>query len=236
MTVSLFLVGQEPIIQPNLIQSSQANGQIIGFFFYTQLLLSWKWIRIYSRIIIFFKCIFSHQDKVIYALCCVFLLRGCSLSEVDGVLSERETLSSEITQLVEEERKLDELIQSCTHEVKRMTESSHNQKYPYSAQKQRPVSLSVFVAVVCCDECEFMFLYSSLTTLTFAYVTYQDLRRDRKLRDQTVIVVKAPSETKLEVPDPQEVRCWLCLLLMVKQNVVKHSTVLRGHAIMFRIH
>nr|XP_055066755.1 transcription factor E2F3-like [Misgurnus anguillicaudatus] len=91
---------------------------------------------------------------------------GCSLSEVGGVLSERETLSSEITQLVEEERRLDELIQSCTQEVKRMTESSHSQK--------------------------------------FAYVTYQDLRQDRGLRDQTVIVVKAPSETKLEVPDPQE--------------------------------
>lgn len=78
---------------------------------------------------------------------CFFLCRGCSLSEVGGVLCERQTLSSEITQLVEEERKLDELIQSCTQEVKRMTESSHNQKYPYSVQKQRPVSLSV-VAVV----------------------------------------------------------------------------------------
>ncbi|XP_052003301.1 transcription factor E2F3-like [Xyrauchen texanus] len=91
---------------------------------------------------------------------------GCSLSEVGGVLSERQTLSSELTQLVQEEHRLDELIQSCTQEVKRMTESSHNQK--------------------------------------FAYVTYQDLRQDRGLRDQTVIVVKAPSETKLEVPDPQE--------------------------------
>ncbi|KAA0702927.1 Transcription factor E2F3 [Triplophysa tibetana] len=105
---------------------------------------------------------------------------GCSLTEVGGVLCERQTLSSEITQLVEEERKLDELIQSCTQEVKRMTESSHNQKYPYSVQKQRPLSLSV-VAVV-----------------------YSFLLWDRKLRDQTVIVVKAPSETKLEVPDPQE--------------------------------
>ncbi|XP_052002454.1 transcription factor E2F3-like [Xyrauchen texanus] len=98
----------------------------------------------------------------------IFLLSltGCSLSEVGGVLSERQTLSSELTQLVQEEHRLDELIQSCTQEVKRMTESSHNQK--------------------------------------FAYVTYQDLRQDRGLRDQTVIVVKAPSETKLEVPDPQE--------------------------------
>ncbi|KAB5586720.1 hypothetical protein PHYPO_G00004830 [Pangasianodon hypophthalmus] len=91
---------------------------------------------------------------------------GCNLSEVGGVLTHKQTLSSEVAQLVQEERRLDELIQRCTQEVKQMTESSHSQK--------------------------------------FAYVTYQDLRRDHSLKDQTVIVVRAPSETKLEVPDPQE--------------------------------
>jgi len=40
---------------------------------------------------------------------------------------------------------------------------------------------------------------------THAYVTYQDIRELGNLRDQTVIVVKAPSDTKLEVPDPEEV-------------------------------
>lgn len=38
----------------------------------------------------------------------------------------------------------------------------------------------------------------------FAYVTYQDIRQMDNLDDQTVIVVKAPSDTKLEVPDPNE--------------------------------
>lgn len=38
----------------------------------------------------------------------------------------------------------------------------------------------------------------------FAYVTYQDIRQMDDLDDQTVIVVKAPSDTKLEVPDPNE--------------------------------
>ncbi|XP_017273847.1 transcription factor E2F2 [Kryptolebias marmoratus] len=33
------------------------------------------------------------------------------------------------------------------------------------------------------------------------YVTYQDIRSINSLRDQTVIAVKAPAETKLEVPD-----------------------------------
>ncbi|XP_053502717.1 transcription factor E2F3-like [Ictalurus furcatus] len=91
---------------------------------------------------------------------------GCNLSEVGGVLTHKQTLSSEVAQLVQEERRLDEMIQRCTQEVKQMTESSHSQK--------------------------------------FAYVTYQDLRRDHSLKDQTVIAVRAPPETKLEVPDPQE--------------------------------
>ncbi|KAJ8288516.1 hypothetical protein COCON_G00011750, partial [Conger conger] len=38
-----------------------------------------------------------------------------------------------------------------------------------------------------------------------AYVTYQDIRRIPSLEDETVIVVKAPSETKLQVPDPHEI-------------------------------
>ncbi|KAM9309740.1 transcription factor E2F3-like [Pholidichthys leucotaenia] len=37
----------------------------------------------------------------------------------------------------------------------------------------------------------------------YAYVTYQDIKRGT-LKDQTVIVVKAPTDTKLEVPDPEE--------------------------------
>lgn len=46
----------------------------------------------------------------------------------------------------------------------------------------------------------------SLTLRTLAYVTYHDIRKISGLKDQTVIVVKAPPETRLEVPDPVEVR------------------------------
>lgn len=48
--------------------------------------------------------------------------------------------------------------------------------------------------------------YISLTLTTLAYVTYQDIQKISGLKDQTVIVVKAPPETRLEVPDPVEVR------------------------------
>lgn len=38
-----------------------------------------------------------------------------------------------------------------------------------------------------------------------AYVTYRDIRGINEFSNQTVIAIKAPSETKLEVPDPREV-------------------------------
>lgn len=38
-----------------------------------------------------------------------------------------------------------------------------------------------------------------------AYVTYQDLRAISSFQEQTVIAVKAPPETQLEVPDLSEV-------------------------------
>ncbi|XP_046546003.1 transcription factor E2F3-like [Haliotis rubra] len=43
-----------------------------------------------------------------------------------------------------------------------------------------------------------------------AYVTYQDIRNLRSLDEQTVIAIKAPPETRLEVPDPQQsIQIWL---------------------------
>ncbi|XP_031441481.1 transcription factor E2F3 isoform X2 [Clupea harengus] len=94
---------------------------------------------------------------------------GCNLTSEGGPLSQhhpKQSLDREVLELSQEERRLDELIQTCTHNVQRMTEDTQNQKY--------------------------------------AYVSYQDIRRISSLRDQTVVVVKAPLETKLEVPDPKE--------------------------------
>lgn len=94
---------------------------------------------------------------------------GCSLTSEGGPLSQnppRQNVEREVLELTQEERRLDQLIQTCTHNVQRMTDDINNQKY--------------------------------------AYVSYQDVKRIGSLRHQTVIVVKAPSETKLEVPDPKE--------------------------------
>lgn len=43
-----------------------------------------------------------------------------------------------------------------------------------------------------------------------SYVTYQDIRSITDFKDKTVIAIKAPPETKLEVPDPSEsIQIWL---------------------------
>lgn len=47
--------------------------------------------------------------------------------------------------------------------------------------------------------------WNSLTILTLAYVTYHDIRDANNFKNQTLIAIKAPPETRLEVPDPREV-------------------------------
>ncbi|KPP66917.1 hypothetical protein Z043_114542 [Scleropages formosus] len=69
---------------------------------------------------------------------------GCSLSEDGTAVNQCQSLGRQVMELGQQEKKLDELIKSCTQDI-------------------------------------------------------------RGLQDQTVIVVKAPADTKLEVPDPQEV-------------------------------
>ncbi|XP_069469677.1 transcription factor E2F3 [Ambystoma mexicanum] len=91
---------------------------------------------------------------------------GCSLADPHTTLANHDDLSDEVKELSHRENILDDLIQSCTLNLKLLTEDSENQR--------------------------------------LAYVTYQDIRRMGGIKDQTIIVVKAPPETKLEVPDPVE--------------------------------
>ncbi|KAG8010219.1 Transcription factor E2F3 [Nibea albiflora] len=105
---------------------------------------------------------------------------GCSLLEVEGALSQRQRLTAEVSALGEEEQRLEQLIQRCSLDMRHMSELPSNQKYPFI--------------------CYFFNRFVS----TYAYVTYQDIKQLGNLKDQTVIVVKAPTDTKLEVPDPDE--------------------------------
>ncbi|XP_071783035.2 transcription factor E2F3 [Centroberyx gerrardi] len=89
---------------------------------------------------------------------------GCQLN-ADSHLN---AASDQVLQdLGDEERKLDELIQSCTNQIHQMSVDQHSQ--------------------------------------SFAYLTYEDVRQIPSLKEQTVIVIKAPAETRLEVPQPEEI-------------------------------
>uniref|UniRef100_A0A8B9NN84 E2F transcription factor 2 n=1 Tax=Accipiter nisus TaxID=211598 RepID=A0A8B9NN84_9AVES len=72
----------------------------------------------------------------------------------------------------------------------------------------------------------------TLSPSTLAYVTYQDLRAISNFQEQTVIAVKAPPETQLEVPDFSEVRStngpievYLCPEEIVEESPTKDHGV-----------
>ncbi|KAH0617891.1 hypothetical protein JD844_016597 [Phrynosoma platyrhinos] len=93
------------------------------------------------------------------------------LSDYGGMLAHCQGLSKEVAELNQEEKKLDELIQSCSNDLKLLKEDSENRRYPF---------------------------------ISYDAIMYDDIREIGSLKDQTVILVKAPPETKLEVPDPAE--------------------------------
>ncbi|XP_034401885.1 transcription factor E2F3 [Cyclopterus lumpus] len=113
-------------------------------------------------------------------------------------------MDQELKALVEEERRLDELIQSCTKQVHQLCENQNTQR--------------------------------------FAYLTYEDVQRIPSLKEQTVIVIKAPAETKLEVPHPEEslqvhlsstqgpIEAFLCSEDPVPMDVTDGSVANRGHS------
>lgn len=61
-------------------------------------------------------------------------------------------------------------------------------------------------------------VYSLTLKITFAYLTYDDVQRIPSLKEQTVIVIKAPAETKLEVPHPEEVHFLVNYIFLCKET------------------
>lgn len=58
-------------------------------------------------------------------------------------MAQRQGLTKEVTELTQEEKKLDELIQSCTLDLKLLTEDSENQRYPFSKTSKMVSLLAV---------------------------------------------------------------------------------------------
>lgn len=120
-------------------------------------------------------------------------------------------LRKELSDLGRVEKSLDELIQSSTAQLKQLTEFEDNKRYPFTIACFLRLVVHPFVRPYGSKENGVLVntwesLWALTLRCTLGYVTYQDLRSIASLRDQTVIAVKAPADTKLEVPDTAGVR------------------------------
>ncbi|NXN99503.1 E2F6 factor, partial [Rhinopomastus cyanomelas] len=102
---------------------------------------------------------------------------GSSLDHVVGKASEKQNLEDELSDLSAMEEALDELIKDCAHQLFELTDDKENAKYPFT---------------------------SCIILARVSYVTYQDIRSIQAFQGQIVIAIKAPEETKLEIPIPKQ--------------------------------
>ncbi|NWU91668.1 E2F2 factor, partial [Upupa epops] len=102
---------------------------------------------------------------------------GTGIFEDSAVAVKQQVLWRDLAELAKTEKTLDQLLQDSALQLYQLADDEANQRYPF-------------------------FLYLSLSTL--AYVTYQDLRAISSFQEQTVIAVKVPPETQLEVPELRE--------------------------------
>ncbi|KAG9333559.1 hypothetical protein JZ751_011396 [Albula glossodonta] len=98
-----------------------------------------------------------------------------------GGTEKARALRKELGDLERAEKALDDLIQSSTTQLRELTENKDNQRYPST----RAATLSLRA-----PQGQGLGLGDGV-----------DIRSIASLQDQTVIAVKAPSETKLEVPE-----------------------------------
>ncbi|NXT49359.1 E2F6 factor, partial [Pluvianellus socialis] len=112
---------------------------------------------------------------------------GCNRDQVFGKAPEQQNLKDELSDLSAMEEALDELISDCAHQLFELTEDKENAKYPFNS----------------CITLTWVWL-QVLRYLVVAYVTYQDIRSIQAFQEQIVIAIKAPEETKLEIPIPKE--------------------------------
>ncbi|NXA65162.1 E2F2 factor, partial [Mohoua ochrocephala] len=107
---------------------------------------------------------------------------GTGIFEDAAMMAKQQVLRGELAELARTERMLDQLMQDCAAQIRQMADNETNQRTEMGGRADPSFSYT-----------------SSLSTL--AYVTYQDLRAISSFQEQTVIAVKAPPETQLEVPD-----------------------------------
>ncbi|NXN23025.1 E2F2 factor, partial [Nycticryphes semicollaris] len=115
---------------------------------------------------------------------------GTGIFEDAAVTAKQQVLQGELVELAKMERTLDQVLQDCDLQLRQLAEDEVSHRYPcwgVEPSHSRP-----------------LFFSYTLFLSTLAYVTYQDLRAISSFQEQTVIAVKAPPETQMEVPDSSE--------------------------------
>ncbi|NXK56119.1 E2F2 factor, partial [Chauna torquata] len=130
---------------------------------------------------------------------------GTGIFEDAAVAAKQQALRGELAELAKAEGTLDQLLQDCTLQLRQLTDDEDNQRYPCSGRqgRRRGAGDKGLGDPSDCPARGPAFSYA-LSLSTLAYVTYQDLRAISTFQEQTVIAVKAPPETRLEVPDFSE--------------------------------
>ncbi|NXW07141.1 E2F2 factor, partial [Fregetta grallaria] len=160
---------------------------------------------------------------------------GTGIFEDTAVTAKQQALRGELAELARMERTLDQFLQDCALQLRQLADDEANQRYPCWGRWGGRTSPS--------------FSYT-LSLSTLAYVTYQDLRAISNFQEQTVIAVKAPPETQLEVPDFSEdnfqlhlkstngpIEVYLCPEEIAEESPTKDhgipsaTTSLRDHAV-----
>ncbi|NXS24296.1 E2F2 factor, partial [Mystacornis crossleyi] len=107
---------------------------------------------------------------------------GTGIFEDTAMMAKQQVLRGELTELARTERMLDQLMQDCAVQIRQLADDETNQRREMGGRGGPSFSYTSFPS-------------------TLAYVTYQDLRAISSFQEQTVIAVKAPPETQLEVSD-----------------------------------
>ncbi|NWV67232.1 E2F2 factor, partial [Malurus elegans] len=122
---------------------------------------------------------------------------GTGIFEDAAMMAKQQVLQGELAELARTERMLDQLMQDCARQIRQLADNENNQRYPCWGRWEGGQGLG--------NPSEPLFIHPSFSYIsalsTLAYVTYQDLRAISIFQEQTVIAVKAPPETQLEVPD-----------------------------------
>uniref|UniRef100_A0A8C5RYB1 E2F transcription factor 6 n=1 Tax=Laticauda laticaudata TaxID=8630 RepID=A0A8C5RYB1_LATLA len=101
---------------------------------------------------------------------------GSDIKHITKRTPEQQKLRDELCDLTTMEEALDELIKDCAHQLFDLIDNKENAKYPFSL---------------------------TLTNIQ-TYVTYQDIHNIQTFQEQIIIAIKAPEETRMEVPPPKE--------------------------------